>query len=251
MLRQIRHIITIALVVIAQTLVGQERTDAVTFSQQGGFYDETFELMLMCGSENHIRYTINGETPDANSTLYTTPLWLNESLYSKSNIYTIVNTIPSTFYLPNDIERIITIRAAVFDSNENMISDVKTNSYIINELGYDSHGLPAISITTDSLSLFDYETGIFVPGPSYDPSDSTHTGNFHNTGKEWERLINFEFYETDNSGVNQQCGLRTHGGASRWYQQKGMRLHAREEYGNKRFNHQFFSESGTCHERLS
>lgn len=238
-----RHIITIAFFFLFQTLVGQERSDAVTFSQQGGFYDESFELMLMCSSENHIRYTINGATPDSTSTLYTGPLFLSESLYSKSNIYTIVNTIPSTFYLPDDVERIITIRAAVFDANENKVGDTKTNSYIIKQLGYDTHGLPFISITTDSLNLFDYETGIFVPGASYDLSDTTHTGNFHLTGKEWERRINLEFYETDNSGINQQCGLRTHGGASRFFQQKGMRFYAREEYGKKRFKHKFFTYS--------
>ena len=243
MLRQIRHIITIALVVIAQTLVGQERTDAVTFSQQGGFYDESFELMLMCGAENHIRYTINGAPPDWSSTLYTEPLFLDSSLYSKSNIYTVVNTIPSTFYLPDDVDRIITIRAAVFDEYENQISDIKTNSYIIGSLDYSSHGLPVISITADSLDLFDYDIGIFVPGATYDPNDSIHTGNFQLTGKEWERPINFEFYEPDNSGVNQQCGLRTHGGASRFFQQKGMKLYAREEYGKKRFKHQFFPDS--------
>ena len=243
MLRQIKHIITIALIVIAQALVGQERTDAVTFSQQGGFYDESFELMLMCGAENHIRYTINGTPPDWSSTLYTEPLFLDSSLFSKSNIYTVVNTIPSIFHLPDDVDRIITIRAAVFDEYENQISDIKTNSYIIGSLGYNSHGLPVISITADTFDLFDYDIGIFVPGATYDPSDSTHTGNFHLTGDGWERTINFEFYEPDNTGVNQQCGLRTHGGASRWYQQKGMRLHARAEYGNKRFNHQFFPDS--------
>lgn len=243
MLRQTRHIIAIALIVLAQVIIAQERSDAVTFSQQGGFYDESFELYLMCSAENHIRYTINGASPDWSSTLYTEPLFLDSSLYSKSNIYTVVNTIPSTFYLPNDVERIITIRAAVFDEYENQISDIKTNSYIIGSLGYDSHGLPVISINADSLDLFDYDIGIFVPGATYDPSDSTHTGNFHLTGNAWERKINFEFYELDNSGVNQQCGLRTHGGASRYFQQKGMRLHAREEYGKKRFKHQFFPDS--------
>ena len=44
-------------------------------------------------------------------------------------------------------------------------------------------------------------------------------------------------------GVNQQCGLRTHGGASRWFQQKGLRFYAREEYGKKRFKHQFFDST--------
>ena len=237
-----RYIITLAFALLLQTIYAQ-RTDAVIFSQRGGFYDDSFSLSLSCSVENHIRYTTNGATPDSTSALYTEPLLLNSSLYSKSNIYTITNTIPSTFFLPNNVERIITIRAAAFDENEKRVSDTKTNSYIIKQLGYDSHQLPIISITTDSLNLFDYDTGIFVPGASYDVADSTHTGNFHLTGREWERTVNFEFYENDNSGVNQQCGLRTHGGASRWFQQKGMKLYARDEYGQKRFEHQFFTDS--------
>ena len=115
-----------------------------------------------------------------------------------------------------------------------------THSYFIKALGCDLHGLPVLSLAADSLDLFDYETGIFIPGVNYDPIDSTSTGNYNMTGREWERQINMEFYETDNSGLNQQCGLRTHGGASRWFQQKGMRLYARDEYGKKRFKHRFF-----------
>ena len=219
------------------------QTDAVTFSQPGGFYEEAFTLTLHCGLGNHIRYTTNGESPTAASTLYSDPLTLDESLYSRSNIYTIVNCIPSIFYLPDDIQKAIVIRAAVFNENDSCISSVVTNSYFIRELGCDLHGLPVISIAADSLSLFDYETGIFIPGVNYDPADSTHTGNYCQRGREWERLINLEFYEPDNSGINQPCGLRTHGGASRWYQQKGMRFYAREEYGKKRFKHRFFEST--------
>ena len=60
---------------------------------------------------------------------------------------------------------------------------------------------------------------------------------------EWERQIHLEFYEPNNGGINQVCGLRMHGGASRWFQQKGMKLYAREEYGNKHFFYRFFPDS--------
>lgn len=217
------------------------QTEQVIFSTPGGFYERSFQIDLYCFyTSHHIRYTTNGGIPDASSTLYTTPLTLNEELYSRSNIYTIVNCIPSVYHHTDDVERAIVIRAAVFDENDSCISPVSTNSYFIHALGCDTHGLPVLSIVTDSLSLFDYDTGIFIPGVHYDPADSTHTGNYCQRGREWERLVNMEFYETDNTGINQQCGLRIHGGASRWFQQKGMRLYAREEYGKKKFHHQFF-----------
>lgn len=216
----------------------------VLFSASGGFYEDTFALELFSTyPEGHIRYTTNGNRPTAQSALYTEPLVLNANLHSKSDIYTIVNTIPSQFYLPDSVKHCIVIRAAVFDDRDSCLSTVTTQSYFIRALGCDTHGLPVVSITADSLALFDHETGIFIPGASYDPADSTHTGNYCNKGREWERLINLEFYESDNQGINQQCGLRTHGGASRWFQQKGLKLYAREEYGKKRFSHRFFEHT--------
>lgn len=234
-------LLIIALLVCPALSLAQ--TDAVIFSSTGGFYDEPFKLALHCSQGNHIHYTTNGDTPTPDSFLYSDSLWIDESLFSKSNIYTIINCVPGLFYLPDDVQRAIVIRAAVFNNEEECISPVTTNSFFIHSLGCGFHGMPVISIVADSLALFDYETGIFIPGVFYDPADSLHTGNYYQKGREWERLINLEFYETDNSGVNQPCGLRIHGGASRQFQQKGMRFYAREEYGKKRFKHRFFEST--------
>lgn len=193
--------------------------------------------------QGRIFYTTNGDRPTVQSQQYTSPLLLDESLYSRSDIYTIVNTIPSYFYLPESVKHAIVIRAAVFDDNDSCVSPVTTQSYFIHTLGADFHGMPVLSITADSTSLFNYETGIFVPGINYNPLDSFATGNYTMRGREWERIVNLEFYEPDNQGINQECGLRTHGGASRWFQQKGMKLYAREEYGKKRFSHRFFENT--------
>ena len=223
-----------------QSLLAQP---AVVFSRQGGFYEESFSLTLSCGEGLQIRYTTNGNKPTATSFLYESPLVLDEALYSKSEAYNVVNTISSLYHEVVDVEHAIVIRAAAFDANGDCVSPIVTQTYLIHSLGCDVHGLPVLSITADSLDLFDYETGIFIPGVYYDPSDSTHTGNFQQSGSEWERQINVEFYEPDNTGINQPCGLRMHGGASRWFQQKGMKLYAREEYGKKRFWHKFFEHS--------
>lgn len=217
------------------------QNDTVLFSAQGGFYEHVFALQLShTNPQNHIRYTTNGNCPTAQSPRYEGAVTLNASMFSKSNIYTINNTIPSQFYLPDDIKRGIVIRAAAFDQNDSCVSQVVSNSYFIRSLDCDLHGMPVLSIMADSLSLFDYETGIFIPGALYDPADSTHTGNYRMKGIEWERQINMEFYEPDNRGINQVCGLRMHGNASRWFQQKGMKLYAREEYGKKHFFYRFF-----------
>ena len=228
----------LALLLLSQLAMAQ--SPLVAFSRPGGFYEDSFALELSCGEACHICFTVNGDTPTDSSMRYQSPLYLDTTLYSPSNIYTIRDCLSSVFYLPDDVERAIVIRAAAFDDDGNRVSPVATQSYFIRALGCDLHGLPVLSIVTDSLSLFDYETGILVPGASFNPEDSVFSGNYYNRGRDWERLINMEFYEPDNQGINQQCGLRVHGGASRGFQQKGLRLYAREEYGKKRFSHRFF-----------
>lgn len=218
------------------------QNDTVVFSASGGFYDNVFALQLDCQNpQNHIRYTTNGNRPTAQSPLYESPLVLDERLYSKSDIYTIINCPENEFYLPDSVGHCIVIRAAVFDANDSCVSAVKTNSYFIRALGCDTHGLPAVSLCADSLDLFDYETGIFVPGIYFDSLNPYVTGNYFQRGRDWERLCNIEFRESDNTGINQQVGLRTHGKQSRWRCHKGMKVYAREEYGKKRLKHRFFA----------
>lgn len=217
------------------------QNDTIVFSTGGGFYEEVLSLELFNSNpQNHIRYTTNGNSPTAQSPLYEGPLVLDASKYSKSNIYTIVDCPIQDFYLPDSVQHCVVIRAAVFDENDSCVSTVKTNSYFIHALGCDTHGLPVVSLCVDSLDLFDYETGILVPGMYYDPLDPLWSGNYYQEGDDWERPMNVEFYEQDNTGINQQAGLRTHGGNGRRFQQKCLKMYARERYGKKRFKHKFF-----------
>ena len=237
-MRRVLWLIGFILVVIS----ANAENDTVVFSARGGFYYEVLPLELYnIHPENHIRYTTNGQRPDAHSPLYVDSLVLDERMYSHSDIYTIVNCPEQDFYLPDSVQHCIVIRAAVFDKYDHCVSRVVTQSYFIRALGCDTHGLPAVSLCADSLDLFDYETGIFVPGVHFNPLNPYYTGNYFMKGREWERLTNVEFYESDsNSGFNQQLGLRTHGKQSRWRSQKGCSLYAREEYGKKRIHYRLF-----------
>jgi len=237
---KIRNSLIAAFLGLTFTLCAQE----VSFSTPGGFYDKAFKLALACDQHDKvIHYTTNGNAPTADDPVYTAPLSMSPLLYSRSNIYKIRNCPPDAWYVPNNVQRCIVIRAAAFDAEGQRVGTVATNSYFISTLGCDTHDLPVMSLCVDSLDLFDYNTGIFVPGVHYDPSDPDFSGNYFQTGSEWEKPCNVEFYESDNRGINQQAGVRTQGLSTRRYSQKGLKIYAREEYGKKRFKYKFFSDT--------
>ena len=234
------HLLTATLLLCLASANAQE----VTFSVPGGFYDNPFELTLSCTQQGKvIHYTTNGNTPTANDPVYQEPLLLDKRLYSRSDIYTIVESPDSIWFQPDSVQKCIVIRAAAFNETGESVSGVATNTYLIHSLGCDTHGLPVMSLCADSLDLFDYVRGIMVPGVHFDASDPDHTGNYYQSGREWERICNVEYYESGNHGINQQAGLRTHGLSTRRFPQKGLKIYAREEYGKKRFKYKFFDDT--------
>ena len=211
------------------------------FSVPGGFYEDSFSLEIYPYYQNHhIRFTTNGNRPTAQSRLYTEPLLMDKRLYSTSDIYTIQISTDEYVFFPDSVQHCIVIRAAVFDENDSCISEVATNSYFIRSLGCDTHGLPVVSLCSDSLDLFDYNRGILVPGAYYDPDNPTTSGNYWQSGFEWERLTNVEYFDGEQQCINQLAGLRVQGKKSRLFEQKALKLYAREEYGKKRFDYRFF-----------
>lgn len=212
--------------------IATDAENTVSFSSQGGFYDSPFYLTLSCPQRLTIHFTLNGNEPTSFDKVYEQPLLLDERQFSKSNLYTIQTCPNESWFVPDTIQKCIVIRAAAFDADGNRIGPVLTNSYFIKSLGTYPMNLPIVSLCADSLALFGYEEGILL-------QDGAHNNCFQH-GRNWERLCNVEFYEHDNSGINQQAGLRTHGSLSREGIQKGLKLYARKEYGNNRFKHKFF-----------
>ena len=217
--------------------------DEVVFSQKGGVYDNPFSVSLQCANPQYsIHYTLNGSMPTISSPVYLQPFLLGSHLYSNSNIYTIPTAPENHIYMPESVLKAIVIRAAAFDADGNRVSPVVTQSYFIKSLNCDLHHLPVVSLCADSAALFDQDSGILVPGVHFNPENPEWTGNYYESGREWERLCNVEYYGPGNGGFNQQAGLRTHGGNGRRHQQKGLKIYAREEYGKKRFVYKIFDD---------
>lgn len=220
------------------------QSQQVVFSHRGGFYEDVFNLSLSCATPDvTIHYTLNGATPSAQSPEYRQPLTLDETLYAHSDFFKIRTTSPDEEqYVPNTVQKVITIRAAAFNGEGNRCTPVVTQTYLIQSLGCDFGPLPVVSLCVDSLSLFDYDTGIYVPGTYWRPDAPDRTGNYYQRGEEWERLANVEFYDVNNLGFNQQTGVRIHGDYTRRLAQKGMTLYARRTYGDKYFRYPVFED---------
>jgi hypothetical protein len=219
-------------------------TDYLDISHLGGIYENSFNLSIENGNPNYsIYYTINGSIPTPNDFLYTTPLLLNESLYSKDSLFKQQLSPPGDSLIPEQVNRSIVLKAAVFNSNNLRVSPVYTNSYFIQSLGTNHHSLPIVSLSLPASSLLAQDSGIMVPGMNWNPNNPNWTGNYYMRGEYWERESFIEYYDPKkNISFKQTVGLRTHGGNSRRYRQKGFKFYAQREYGQRRMNFPFFKE---------
>ncbi len=109
--------------------------------------------------------------------------------------------------------------------------------------------------------LFDYETGIYVKGSVFDASLTEYLkehkslrgedarallANYSSRGRDWEREAHIEMFEMSGSDctsvLSQDCGIRIQGNYSRSDLQKGFRLYARTDYGEKNFKYAIFGD---------
>ena len=167
--------------------------DDPQFSLEAGFYNgiQTVSLTtLQLGAV--IRYTTNGDIPDESSAVYINPI---------------------------EIDSTTVIRARCFGSSEFLPSNTVTNTYFIN----DDFSLPVISLITDSLNLWDYNSGIYVLGPSVEPFPNFDA----NFWKDWEKEAFIEYFDTTHQeAFKQRIGLQIDGGWTRGFPQKGFQVKA-------------------------
>ncbi|MBR1765935.1 MAG: CotH kinase family protein [Bacteroidales bacterium] len=220
---------------------------AVVFSHEGGFYADTFSLAMQTlyapdGEPFSIHYTLNGNTPTECDALYERPLPLGRECYSPSKLFRVPTVPAERWFAPEEVERIIVVRAAAFDSAGLRRSPVTTHSYLIDSLLGRRISLPVVSLCADSLSLFDSDTGLMVPGWYFDERYPYSTGNYFQRGRAWERTAAMAYYAPDGTSTGQDCGLRVHGNSQRVLAQKGLSLYARREYGGRRFDYPFFGD---------
>ena len=131
---------------------------------------------------------------------------------------------------PFTITQTTVVRAKLFC--EGWMSPMSTtHSYIF--LGRELT-LPVISISTSESYLEDSNVGIFYVN---------NTDN-RKAYKNWRRPANLEYFEGERtkSILNQLCETRVGGGATRENSRKTLIVYAHKRFGQKYFDHEFFSD---------
>lgn len=227
--------------------------DKIFFSHEQGFYTNEFYLQVInLQSNTELRFTTNGSLPDKNSMLFPDSLLIYNRKNDPNHFSEIPTTPPEVPYpavwMPpsEGIFKGNVIRIQAFQG-EQAVSPVYTKTFFVHPQIFSRYNLPVISIITDSLNLFDHETGIYIPGIYYEENPDWSwvwgTGNYHQTGKDWERPVVVSFFEKDGKqAFHQNAGIRLHGSGSKALPQKSLRLYARNRYGQNTFDYKFFPE---------
>lgn len=158
-----------------------------------------------------IRYTRDGSKPTQQSVRYNGPLTIDK---------------------PVSI-----LRARAFDDRE-WPSRIETRTFLQGI----SRPLPIASVVADPVDLWDPETGIYTKGTNYFWLPPFFGANFW---MDWEKPAHLDLLQPDGSlSLSQDFGLKIHGGWSRSFAQKSLRLLARTGYGESRFDYPVFGAEG-------
>ena len=204
---------------------------SLVFTHQSGFYQNSFYLDISIDDTSlKIHYTNDGSIPNYRDSVFTHPILISNQS-EKENTLSVISTSerweePKELVCKGNI-----IRAMAFQDTT-PVSTVYSKTYFVKNKR--KYSLPVISIITDSLNLFQKDSGIYIIGTN---------NNSTKRGKSWERLAHLEYFDVDGeSQLKQNIGIRIHGNWGRTFPQKSLRLYARSEYGSKTFNYQFFAD---------
>ncbi|WP_054847006.1 CotH kinase family protein [Acetivibrio straminisolvens] len=193
------------------------------FSHQAGFYTEEFELELSANQENtKIYYTLDGSDPkpgESGTFEYSGKIKI-KSRAGEPNVLSMINTGDYYWNPPlGEVFKCTVVKAAAVRT-DGQASRTVTRSYFVDSDMMTRYSLPVISIVTDKANLFDKDTGIYL--------------NSNKSGADWERPAHIEFFENNGTpGFSHYCGIRLHGGGSKGFAQKSLRIYADRGYDYK------------------
>ncbi len=205
-------------------------SDEITCSYESGFYKDSIIVELKSTMGYEIRYTLDGSDPDENSPIYTKPITLYNSS-DKPNKYCEIITTPAKgligykeFQSPKYNLDKMHILKYVSNKNQKTRDVVYFKNFYVDKNEFETN-MPIISLNADSLDLFSYERGIYVPGEKYDSLNPAWSGNYFHYGRNFETKSNFILFNNSKKFMyNQNITIQIHGGGTRTAAQKSIRI---------------------------
>ncbi|MCY1047685.1 CotH kinase family protein [Corallococcus sp. bb12-1] len=211
----------------------------LAFDARPGLYQP--ETLLVLPTQQGVRtyFTRDSSTPTPASALYTGPI----ALFARASppvTWAFVPTTPPSalegmrWDAPlEELPQASVVRFRQYVGAE-PVGPVRTRTFVI---GRGPYTLPVLSLVTDAANFFARDLGIYVPGLVWEATpEDPWVGNYTQDGKEWERPVHVEWFETSGARVlAQDAGVRIHGSGSAVLPQKSLRLYAKEDYGPKTF----------------
>lgn len=191
--------------------------DMIVFSEESGFYDETITVSLTKNMEipnsASIYYTLDGDDPTVEKNRYTGSIHLEK----KKDLV------------------IYPLKAVIYYDGE--YSEIYEKTYVLSDNVSNGYNINVVSITSDSNNLYDYETGILVPGKTYDDNYAMNSealyipGNYNRREEDWIRCGHMTMFNIDgNLMIDQNIGIGVSGGTSSSFESKSLKIYADEIY---------------------
>lgn len=259
--------------------LGQTNNNAISilmppvFSSSAGFYTDSFLLSLQSlNIGDTILYTIDGSEPDINNIggkiyttkydytavdttnlsyqtyIYTGPFMIRDRSVDTNKLCKIKPAYAWWSPPSSNITKSTVVKAKAY-KHDAQSSKTVTNTFFVGTSGVNMYGMPVVSISTNEDNLFDYYTGIHVPGKLF--YDNFPLGgywpkidaNYTQRGRIWERPAHIEYFVNGNKEINQNIGVRIAGNVSRGWGRKSFRLYARSDYDQEdKFRYPFFTD---------
>ena len=174
-----------------------------------------------------VRYTLDGREPTELDPIYDGGISID--IGSEA-------AIPTIGSVGGQLGVSAVVRARAFH-DDLWPSRIETHTYLLDPGEFD-HGMMVFSLVTEPDNLWDSDTGIYGFGDSYSGAFPYEGANFW---EDWERDLHVEVFDVDGSTVlRTDSGVKIHGGWSRAFDQKSLRLIARSGYGDDSYDYPFF-----------
>ncbi|HNQ61048.1 MAG TPA: CotH kinase family protein [Bacteroidia bacterium] len=232
------------------------------FSVPAGYYNSEINLTLSSQAGDIIYYSLDGSDPSDRSLLYSSPIRLaSDSIpagQAEQNItasngpkqpYSYIRTAPvwqngpnpAIWYKPGGaIKKANVVKARIYRPGVGLGPTVTKSYFVDSQMLNGRYTLPVTSLVTDPKNLFDFYSGVYIPGVDF--TGYSFTGNYERKGRANEKPGHIEYFSPNGRNeFSKNIGFRIRGEWIRSLGQKALTIFARSEYDEQNeFDYELF-----------